>query len=267
MITMSIEPLRKTNIDGKLYTRLPEIETKLRGIHALPRGEISARCVIRDREDPNYLPSECLIYLVREHRTRPQDACSEWLYKTLLERVSSGLPSGESEDGERVRATASNAREELRYRFLEMLMRDRSEYVEGLDIFEIRFGMALAALRASAQRKVYSKDNPLETIEVDHETGEIAAEVEQAAGNFDPFDSTALDNSDYLLRLDQAIDGLPAMQKAVVVMIRNEIPIESKEPDVVNISKTLGKTPKTIRKYRDQAFASLQAALLKGEPR
>jgi DNA-binding CsgD family transcriptional regulator len=193
------------------------------------------------------------------------DACSEVLYKTLLERVLIGLPSGESADGERVRATSINAREELRYRFLEMLMRDRLEYVESLDFSEIRFAMALATLRAVAQRKVYRKDNPLDPIEIDQETGEIAEKVERAAGSFDPFENENIDDYFYRLRLDKAIDALPPMQKAIVEMIRKGIPIESKQPGKVDIAKTLGKTEKTVRTHRDQAYATLRRALTKGE--
>jgi DNA-directed RNA polymerase specialized sigma24 family protein len=145
-------------------------------------------------------------------------------------------------------------------------MKDRQEYVENLDFFEIRFAGALKNLRLDARKKVYGKEKRLESIEVS-ETGEIDPKVERAAGSFDPFDSPAVDNLEYLLRLDEAIDALPALEKAIVVMIRKGIPIESKEPGVTNISNTLGKTPKTIRTHRDRAYATLRKALTKGEPR
>lgn len=261
-----IAPLRKRNKEsGEVYTRTKEITAKLAEINALTHEQLSTRCIVEDPKSANYLPSECLLYLVRERRSGPFDEYSETLFKALIGRVSRGLPQAESFDGTSERMTDCNVREEGRHRFLTMLMKDRQEYFEGLDIYEVRFAMALKKLRLDAQRKVYPKDNPLESIEIDHETGEIAPEVEQASGTFNPFDSAATANFDYLLRLDKAIDGLPELQKTIVVMIRNEFPIESKEPEVVNISKTLKKTPKTIRTHRDHAYATLRAALMKGE--
>src|ERR1039458_2295651 len=103
MTATSITPLRKKDANGELYTRLPNIEAKLIEIRALTRDEISARCTIQDSKAAGYLPSECLLHLVREHRSRSLDACLETLYKTLLERVLRGLPQAESQDGKSIR--------------------------------------------------------------------------------------------------------------------------------------------------------------------
>ena len=48
-------------------------------------------------------------------------------------------------------------------------------------------------------------------------------------------------------------------------MWREEIPIESSDPSVRSISEVLGKTPKTIAKYRDIAFESLRRRLERKE--
>lgn len=265
MITTLIEPLRNKNTNGMLYTRPAEVESKLLEIKLLPRDEIAARCSIRDPKNPNYLPSECLVYLVRENRTESMDDCAELLFKTLLQRVLSGLLSGESKDGNYVRAKHANIRDELRFRFLELLMRDRSEYETRLDIYEIRFAKALCALRVNVQRKLIQQEEPLESIEIDGETGEIAEQVERAAGSFNPFEDNQIDNVSHRIQLDEAIDSLPSLQKAIIEMDRKKIPIESKEPDAVTISSALRKTPKTIRKHRDLAYATLRKLLMKGE--
>jgi hypothetical protein len=193
------------------------------------------------------------------------DNCSEQLFKTLMGRILRGLPHAESLDGAKERLTDGNVRDEARYRFLEMLAKDRQEYLEALDIFEVRFQMALKALRVSAQRKVYAKENPLDPIESDPETGEIDEKVERAAGIFDPLDTHPLDDLNFRLRLEKAIDALSPLQKAIVEMWRKGIPVESIEPGVVTISSSLGKTPKTIRKHKDLACATLREALTKGE--
>lgn len=260
-----IAPLRKKGLDKKPYTRPKNIEAKLVELSTLPRDKIAALSAVHEKESPEYLPSECLVHLVRKHRSEPFDDFSETIFKSLMKRVLRGLPKAESLFGDEECVRKSNVRDEGRSRFLEMLMKDRQEYFEGLDIYEVRFEMALKALRVDVKRKIGGKENLLETIEADPQTQEIAEKVERAAGMFDPLDGNPLDDPNYLFRLNNAIDGLPDLQKAIVEMIRKGIPIESKEAEVVNISDRLGRTPKTIRTHRDAAYATLRSALTNGE--
>jgi DNA-directed RNA polymerase specialized sigma24 family protein len=44
-------------------------------------------------------------------------------------------------------------------------------------------------------------------------------------------------------------------------MLQRDFPIDSKDPNVITIAKTLGKSEKTIRTHRDKAYATLRAAL------
>jgi hypothetical protein len=265
MTATSIAPLRKRTLKGRPYNRPREIEAKLLEISTIPRSEIAARCAIRDPESTGFLPSECLLYLVREHRSKPMDECAEILFKTLMERVLNSLPQADSRDGASEGLTAGNVRDEGRNTFLVMLMKDRQEYFDTLDFYEVRFAKALKKLRLSAQRKVYPKENPLQSIECDPETGELSDEVERATGSFERIDWHASDKAESLRRLSQAIDALPDFEKAIIEMDQKEIPVESKEPGVVNIANILGKTPKTIRTRRKIAYATLRAALTKGE--
>ena len=48
-------------------------------------------------------------------------------------------------------------------------------------------------------------------------------------------------------------------------MILQGIPIDSKEAGAVTIAKVLNKSEKTIRTYRDQAYATLRTVLTRGE--
>ena len=48
-------------------------------------------------------------------------------------------------------------------------------------------------------------------------------------------------------------------------MLKNEIPIDSADPEVFTISKALGKAEKTIRLQRNQALKKLSEILKKGE--
>ena len=254
-----IQPLRKISLKGEVYARLANIEAKLVDIVALPRDEIAVRCLVHDDNDPDYIPSECLMYLIRENRTDQQGKYFETVYKALTERVLTALPLAENTD-----LTEGNIRYETFGRFTELLAKDRMDYLEKLDFFEIRFQSALATLRADVERKAYTDKKRSAILEFDHDTGRFSEEVERAARDFNPFESEENDDSDYRLRLDKAIDSLPAMQKAIVEMMRKGIPIDSIDPEAVTIAKTLGKVEKTIRTHRDKAFQALRAALTEG---
>ncbi|OAT54155.1 hypothetical protein M989_01770 [Kluyvera georgiana ATCC 51603] len=61
--------------------------------------------------------------------------------------------------------------------------------------------------------------------------------------------------------MDAAINALPPLQQRIVEMWRQEIPIISKDPNEMTISKALKKSDKTIRTHRDYAFATLRKRL------
>lgn len=68
-----IAPLRNCTNDGNLYTRRPNIEAKIIELASLSRSELTTRCQIGQRNDPDYVPSECLLYFIRASRTDNSD--------------------------------------------------------------------------------------------------------------------------------------------------------------------------------------------------
>jgi DNA-binding CsgD family transcriptional regulator len=258
-----ITPLVKCTLDGVVYTRDKKIEAILTDLDVLSRSDLVARCMIRDRSDPGYVPSECLLYFVRASRANNSDAHFERLYKIMMARVLGALPKAETIAGEimRVSLTKSRIREKAFDRFVELLVADRQAYSEKLDYFEVRFDGALANLRRDAQDTAWREENRTIPLEYDAETNEPSAEVERAIGTFDPFGASAFDADDYRSRLDAAIDSLPPEQSRIIEMLRQGFPIDSKDADAMTIAKALGKSEKTIRTHRDRALAALRAAL------
>jgi hypothetical protein len=248
-------------LQGTPYKRDAGIEALMVQLELLPRAELVTRCQITDRNDSGYVPSECLMYFVRATRHDNSDQHFERLYKILLSRVRSALPNPETSDGKivRVSQTKSRIREAAFDRFTEALAADREAYSEKLDYFEVRFDGAVANLRRDAQDTAWREENRTTTFEYDPETNEPSAEVEEAAGSFNPFEN--LEESDYRFRLDAAIDTLPPEQIRIIQMLRQGFPIDSKDPEAVTIAKTLKKSEKTIRLHRDRAFKALRAAL------
>ena len=152
-----------------------------------------------------------------------------------------------------------NIREEVRDHFVDLLLSDRKQYDNRLDYYEVNFNSAVAADRHDANARHWKHEN--RTAQLETEDDEVSAQAESAAGKYDPFDADELDKKDYRLLLDDAIDSLPDFHRRIVVMLRQEIPIESKEPSVESISKALGRSEKSIRMHRDKAYASLKLRL------
>lgn len=259
-----VTSLRKTSAGG-VYSRTPKIQAKLVELEALSRDELVARARISRREDPGYVPTECLLYFVRAGRTREPDAASEQFYRILLARVLRCLPKAENTDGSGVSLTRSNIREKVLFQFVELLAADRQSYSERLDFFEVRFDGALASLKLDAKRPAWRDEKRSVALELDEETGEPSIEIERAAGSFDPFGAMENASAAYQSRLDAAIEALPTEHKRVIAMLRQGFPIDSKEPGAITISGTLKRSEKTIRTYRDKAFASLRAILSEGD--
>ena len=260
-----ITPLRNhRKRDGKLYTRRSIIEAKIIELASLSRSELITRCEIGQRNDPGYVPSECLLYFIRASRTDNADIYFERLYKVLVTRVFRSLPKAEKSNGKTIALTASTIRDKVVGQFVEMLASDRNTYLDKLDYYEINFDSALKNLLRDAQEQVWKNEKRSTTL-YDEETGEPTTEVELAAGNFDPFNMSAFSDDNYRLSLYAAIDALPPEQRKIIIMIQQGIPIDSKDPDAITIARALGKSEKTIRTYRNKAHVALHAALNRGE--
>ena len=123
-----VTPLRKCTADGDPYTRRDPVERLLEELLALPQDRLVSRCEIRNRNDSGYVPSECLVHLVRARKTDNSDALFERLYKSLAARVRQTLPNPDSRLGDKVAVSLTKSRigEKVFDRFLEILAIDRA---------------------------------------------------------------------------------------------------------------------------------------------
>lgn len=249
-------PLRKTRLDGSLYYRREVVEAEIREIANLGDTELQRRAAFWPSTVPGFVSPEALVYLVRN---LPSGVHRDNMTGQLLRRVRRRLPPATNAGGQTESLTKMNIRDDVFHRFVDLLLSDRAEYDDRLDYYEVNFYHAVATARNDASTRHWAHENRSEVLGSDEE--EVSERVEAAAGNYDPFDADELDKKDYRLMLDDAIDSLPELQRRIVEMWRQEIPIESKDPSVDSISKVLGKTEKTIRTHRDKAFASLRIYL------
>ena len=258
-------PLRKTKDDGSPYTRPPEVEASIDALLALGRTDLLQRCKIPDNRHPDYVRSECILHFVRLAKADNNDLHFEELFRILRARVHRALPAVKRfvDEGAKasVQASAVEIRDAVLFRFQELLCLDREGYDERLDYFEIKFDGAIANLRRTARRKAWRDENRSNPLTCDEETSEPSKEVEDALARLHPPSTSKMDDPAYRLRLDAAIDSLPADQRRVIEMLLQGFQIESDDPEVTTIVKVLGCVEKTVRNRRDKALATLQAAL------
>jgi hypothetical protein len=250
-----IAPLRKFKLDGKLYTRRPEIEAKITKLALLSRDELIIQCAIRQKNDPDYVPSECLMYFVRDCRRNRTDIYFQKLYKLLIERVLCDPPI--AKNGNKVSLTNSDIREKVYGNFVELLAGDRIVYSDKLDYYEVNFNHALQSQRRDAQDQAWRNENHSTTL-YDEETGELKTEVEQTAESINTSDAS---NKDCRIDLDEAINTLEPIEREIIKMYLEGVPFDSQDPDKSTMVKKLGKSDKTIRTRFKKAIDALRIAL------
>lgn len=178
-----------------------------------------------------------------------------------VERAATVPGAFHSFDGKKaITARAAKIVEAVVFEFEVKLTKDRNDYHDGLDYFEVNFASGIARLRSTARSKADAEEDRMRPLSYnDDET--ISPEVEKAAGSFDPFNREKYDDPAYRSNLIAAIKELPAEERQVVLLMLKGYQIDSNDPNVVTISSVLGCVEKTVRNRRDRAFGKLRTAL------
>lgn len=258
-----ISPLQKKTRAGALYVRFPDIQARLLALDQLPPQELITSCQSPEQE-PGAVPSECVLTFVRREWAVQNKALYEPLLAVLLERLRRRLPRAVSRDGKTESMARSDAAEQVQDTFISMLIGEVNGYDERLDFYEVSFSQSLAKLSLTAKSKAGRSAKRREEL-YDEEEGEIRADVEDAVGTFDPFDPDLLHQDVYRSRLPAAMEQLEPLEKRIVEMWRNDIPIDSKDPNVITMRGMTGRSEKGIRIIRDRAFAKLRGLLTQGD--
>ncbi len=227
-------------------------------LYALPRASLVERAQVSRASDPIYIPSECIVHLIRASRDEEGEVWFGLLFKILSKRILNALPRATTRDGKDTSLTKESIRDEVFGRFVEILSSDRQAYDERLDYFEIKFNGALEKLRLTAQKRAWLAEKRYAPLESDEESADLSSEVEQAAGAFDPFDVSDLQSHSYRLRLDAAISQLSSLQRRIIHMLRQGFQIDSNDADTMTIVRAVKRSEKTVRTHRDLAFASIR---------
>ena len=256
------EPLKRKKKDGTQYERPPEIEAFIEKLEIVESSERLHQFETLSKKNPGYAPSEVLVYFLRRAGVEGAKSDFEKLFRILLKRVEQSLSSSISDSKF---AGAHGIREEIAGRFAERIAKDCKGRSGLLDFFEIRFDMAFASFRKSALRQIGPSTEDTIPLGMDEDHGlEISVEVEAAAADFLSGNPSILDDPAFRFELTAAIDNLPDDQKRVIGLLLQGFQIDSKDKNIMTISRILKCDERTVRNRRDRAFKTLKT-ILQGE--
>jgi RNA polymerase sigma factor (sigma-70 family) len=251
-----ITPLQKQS-DGKAYFRPPEIEAAMESLAGLSIEEVARRAVISDSDDPEYVPSECVLHFVRQSKTNGDTKPYRDLFEELLRRVLRAVPVPLRRVAGMSKAAESDVelqiQDKVRFDFQQLLCLDRQAYDKRLDFYEIRFNSAIAMLRATARRAILRKESRRKPMQYDGDGSELSLEMEEALDRVRN-NCPQNDDSAYRLRFYAAISTLPDDQRRVMELLLGGLQIGA-------IAEIVGCVEKTVRNRRDRAFAAIREAL------
>ena len=147
-----VRPLTKRRENGDLYTRLKVIEGELDRVAEIEPDVLIQRAKITRRQEPDYLSSECLVYLIREAIRTGSRSKIDFLLPRLLSRCDAIL---QVKVADYEFPDAESVREEILGDFSVVLASDgHGENPDVLDFYEIHFNQAFRAFRLDRLRSV-----------------------------------------------------------------------------------------------------------------
>lgn len=252
-------PLNTMNEEGGFYTRRPEIEACIDEALAQTLETVVRRANIRSTRDPEYMPMECLLHLIREARLKRDNTAVNKLYLPFMARCEARLKKV-MPDGSR--ADASGIREEIMQAFGELFARVGTNQNSGaLDYYEVNFNDAFQVLRFKRLRKEktrsktfvdfsHEKDDEGEPLDVEN----VLAGVSAAAHSPAPQEHYV-----YLVQVGKFLATLsPEDRETVRLVLIEGYKIESDDPDELTAAKLLGVGRRAINKRLAKVAAKLK---------
>lgn len=260
---MSIQPLRKRTKDGKLYLRRQDILEFIRLSQEWPFKVLLEKASVRDRRHSDYVPSEVLLYHLRQTKSDNADDRFVALYYVILDRVEAACPKPNSRRGDKEYEDfrVAEIRDKTIEQVTELIFEDHQGYTEQLDAYEVFFDRAVRSVRITKFRQVSGRENATESVINHDETEDIRQEVEEALERYKKPGLTTEEDLDYRIHVRRTIDTLPTDERKVIDLMLADIPIETNKEGEPSMTQLLGCTEKTVRNRRDRAFAKIKIAL------
>lgn len=249
---MTLTPLTKNRKDGQTYARRPSTTQSLLDLAAWSRDDILRRLDQRDQRHPDFIETECVVYLLRE--ANRQGNRSDWfnrLFEHLDRRLDQNLrwaiAYGAINDAE-------SLREDIKQEFYVLLAKGLRNEPERLDPFEVFFDKAFAALRTNCLNKAKRPERRQTGLMDGKQDGQEEGEHEIA--QLEPENPMGLNEIELSLFRSQAsalIDHLPDKEKRAVKLVLQGHHVEASSPDKPSVAEICGVDVRTINNWLRKA--------------
>ncbi|MBO0134631.1 hypothetical protein [Agrobacterium burrii] len=250
----------KTESDGVVYARPPNVETQIDEALQLSVTDLRRRLQNTDRNDSSHLRSECLVHLVREGCRSGDQALMTAVLPILLGRCEANLRITVA-DG--TIPDAANLRQEILDDLTELFVMDGSgDFPDELDFYECKFNKAFRALRIDAIRRAERRSKrsieiaEMPELEVKSMPDAFEDAFARVSDAFKALPSQEWDaGREPILK---AIEALPPDERDAVVLVHAlGYKEESDDPEEETAATRCNCTGRTIRNRLTRAAAKL----------
>ena len=252
--------LTKTDRNGKLYTRPAMVEAAIDAALKDDLGILGQRAWVSDPERAEFLPLECLVYLLRDAWSRRDDNAMRTLMPPLLARCEAILKNKIPDNR---LPNAAELREDILGGFSLLFIEDGfGENKNELDFYECRFYRAFRFFRLDYVRRESAHLKELANFEPDTDSSdeETFARISEGFRSQPTQLGKLVENE-----LFDAINNLPSDErKAIILCHVLGLPEESEDPSAVTAAKLCGVTGRTVRNRLSRAAKRL-SQFKKGE--
>ena len=244
----SVRALTRVRKDGAPYSREPHAEAQIRRLCRITERERRACCAINDRNHPDFVGEEALVYCLRAYHAQGDTERAWHIAEQLTERVAGHIRRKLG----RWRLTTEDAEECARDLFAALYeaLFDREQTAE---FWEVRFWVCLdRRLWNLIEKRQATADQEWHGAERDTEERE-ADDPLLHLPDTQP-------GPEELLEQREALALLTETERLALYLCRVEgWPEESDDPERPSVARALGVTGRTVRNYLRRAEAKLRA--------
>ncbi|MGI8546815.1 MAG: hypothetical protein ACR2M1_05690 [Gemmatimonadaceae bacterium] len=260
---IAVEPLSHLTRSGRAYRRTVEVDAQIASALRLSSNELTARAKVRDRDAPDFLKEECLVYFIRVHHRAADLDTVNALSQVLLERCALWITR-------RFRALgldkedALTAYQQLVSEMIDAIIdpgSDRGEF------FQVRFWRALRCRLLNAY-DAWLRANKRDA-QYDSLTGSISGpnDADDDAGNHERLEERLGSGEDLALDLEhrtmiqEALLAIRDEQHREAFVLRHfeGWPLEAADPHGACLSRRFRVSVKTVYNWLQTAEADLAA--------
>jgi hypothetical protein len=234
------------------------IEAKIDAALAQDRSALRQRSTVIDRSSPDYLPSECLIHLIREGMRSGDNGMANALVPVLLARCEANLKA-KIPDGHL--ANAAIIRDEALGQFGELLASDGfGKNPDELDYFECRFNRAFRSFRIDIVRVAIAQSTGLVSLsEIPDDEQDVADDIKAWTQIREALRTPG--NQEHTVQLNELLEALRKLpedeRKAVFLCRVLGFDEESEDPTKITAATLCNTTGRTIRNRLTRAAKKL----------